>query len=80
MAVVMKTFFPQMIGEEKPRPGMAVFQSTFFVSLHSLGRFFSLDTPWLSGPRHCAQFVLSPPALVFAGPENPKTRVQLSKE
>ncbi len=44
-----------MIGCEKPRPGIGVFQSTFFVSLHSVGRFFSGDTPWLSGPRHCGQ-------------------------
>src|SRR5262245_25141099 len=44
-----------MIGCENPRPGSSVFQNTFFVSLHSTGRFLSLDTPWLSGPRHCGQ-------------------------
>src|SRR6266481_6537157 len=65
MAVVKKTFFSQMIGDENPSPGMAVFQSTFFVSLHSVGRFFSFEMPWLSGPRHWAQFEL--PALLALG-------------
>src|SRR5262245_43097771 len=55
MSVVRKTFLPQIIGCEKPRPGSAVFHITFFVSLHSTGRFVSPETPCESGPRHCAQ-------------------------
>ena len=45
---------------------IAVFQRTFLVSVHSLGRFFSLATPWLSGPRHCAQLEPEFPGFVFA--------------
>jgi hypothetical protein len=59
---------------------MAVFQSTFFVSLHSVGRFFSLEMPWLSGPRHCAQFELESEGFVLAGPEKPETTMQVSNE
>src|SRR5262245_15009614 len=55
MSVVRKTFLPQMIGCENPLPGIAAFHKTFFVSLHSVGRFLSLETPWASGPRHCGQ-------------------------
>src|SRR5215471_13902744 len=56
MSVVRKTFLSQMIGCENPFPGIAVFHKTFFVSLHSVGRFLSSETPWASGPRHCGQF------------------------
>src|SRR6185295_9018497 len=66
IAVVRKTFLPQMIGDEKPSPGIATFQSTFFVSLHSVGRFFSVEMPWLSGPRHCAQFPVELSGFVLA--------------
>src|SRR5215510_4690407 len=55
MSVVRNTFLSQMIGCENPLPGSAVFHNTFFVSLHSAGRFLSFETPWLSGPRHCGQ-------------------------
>src|SRR5262245_33953570 len=55
MSAVRKTFLSQMMGCENPRPGSAVFHKTFFVSLHSLGRFFSFETPCASGPRHCGQ-------------------------
>src|SRR5215470_8260029 len=55
MSVVRKTFLSQMIGCENPFPGIAVFHKTFFVSLHSVGRFLSSETPWASGPRHCGQ-------------------------
>ena len=65
-----------MIGEENPRPGIGVFQSTFFVSLHSVGRFFSYEIPWLSGPLHCAQFDPELEDFVFAGREDPDTAAQ----
>jgi hypothetical protein len=32
--------------------------------------------PWLSGPRHCAQFELEAEGFVLAGPEKPKTTMQ----
>src|SRR5262249_12701081 len=57
MAVVRKTFFSQMIGCEKPVPGISAFQSTFFVSLHSVGRYLSAEMPCDSGPRHCGQLL-----------------------
>jgi hypothetical protein len=37
-------------------PGIFSFQATFFVSLHSAGRPFSLEMPSFFGPRHCGQF------------------------
>ena len=45
-------------------PGLRSEFSTlmFLVGLHSEGRFFSLEIPEPSGPRHCGQF----PADVFA--------------
>src|SRR5215470_20365934 len=55
MSEVRKTFLSQIIGCENPRPGISVFHKTFFVSLHSVGRFFSSETPCASGPRHCGQ-------------------------
>jgi hypothetical protein len=54
--VVRNILLPQTMGEEWPRPGMGVFHWTFFVPLHSVGRFFSSDTPWPDGPLHCGQF------------------------
>jgi hypothetical protein len=56
MAVVKKIRFSQTTGEEWPRPGMGVFHAMFFVALHSVGRFFSAEMPWLPGPRHPGQF------------------------
>src|SRR5262245_59125233 len=56
MAVVRKIRSPQTMGEECPRPSTGVFHFTFLVALHSVGNPFSVETPWLSGPRHCAQF------------------------
>src|SRR5215470_12416845 len=55
-AVVRKIRSPQTIGEEWPRPGMAVFHFTFCVGVHTVGRPVSGEMPWLSGPRHCDQF------------------------
>src|SRR5262249_23501858 len=56
IAVVRKIRSPQTIGEEWHRPGIAVFHFTFSVGLHLVGRPVSGETPWLSGPRHCAHF------------------------
>src|SRR5262249_16829022 len=47
---------PQTIGVEQPRPGIFSFQAMFFLSSHSVARFFSELTPSLLGPRHCGQF------------------------
>src|SRR5215210_1097423 len=55
-AVVRKIFLPQTIGDEWPRPAIAVFHFTFFASLHSVGSPVSVETPWPAGPRHCGQF------------------------
>src|SRR5687767_4939309 len=55
MAVVRKTLLLQTIGDECPRPGIAAFHLMFFVGVHSSGRFFSSETPWPRGPRHCGQ-------------------------
>src|SRR5215510_5586597 len=62
IAVVRKIRSPQTMGEECPRPSTGVFHFTFLVALHSVGNPFSVETPWPSGPRHCAQF-----ATLFAG-------------
>src|SRR5205807_3239146 len=53
--LVRKMRFSQTIGVDPPWPGMASFQTTFFVSLHSAGRFVSLLTPSFVGPRHWGQ-------------------------
>src|SRR6185295_9617878 len=60
MAVVRKILFPQTIGDEWPRPAIAVFHLIFIVGLHCVGRSFSSDVPWPDGPRHCGHF--APPA------------------
>src|SRR5688500_8566670 len=54
--VVTKILFSHTIGDEWPRPSIGVFHLMFFVVLHSAGRFFSLEIPEPSGPRHCGQF------------------------
>src|SRR6185312_6257175 len=41
--------------DDQPRPGTAVFQATFFVSLHSIGSPCSVECPWPPGPRNCGQ-------------------------
>src|SRR5689334_3981342 len=56
IAVVRKILFPQTIGEEWPRPAIGVFHLMFLVAVHSVGRFFSVETPCPPGPRHCGQF------------------------
>ncbi|MBA3241334.1 MAG: hypothetical protein H0T60_08945 [Acidobacteria bacterium] len=40
-------------------PTTGVFHLTFFVALHSSGRFFSAEMPEPSGPRHPGQFASS---------------------
>src|SRR6266498_5146280 len=56
IAVVRNTLFAQTTGEEWPRPAIAVFHLMFLVTLHSAGRFFSVEIPRPPGPRHCGQF------------------------
>jgi hypothetical protein len=46
------------MGDESPRPGIAVFHLMFLSALHSAGRLVSLDTPLPSGPRHADQLLL----------------------
>src|SRR5262245_66338981 len=81
MDVVRKILLSQTIGDEWPRPGSAVFQTMFLSAPHSMGRFFSSETPRLCGPRHCGQFeapsrdwarVLKTPAMLMV---NKKARV-----
>src|SRR5688572_18518684 len=55
IAVVRNNLLPQTIGDEWPRPEIGVFHLMFLVGLHSSGRFFSSETPWPRGPRHCGQ-------------------------
>src|SRR5678816_2672442 len=54
-AVVTNTRLPQTIGDECPRPGIAAFHLMFEVGVHVAGRFFSVEIPEPSGPRHCGQ-------------------------
>ena len=53
--VVRKILFPQTIGDEWPLPGREVFHLTFLFASHSVGRFFSAETPLLAGPRQFGQ-------------------------
>src|SRR5258705_9891902 len=55
IAVVTKIRLPQTMGEECPRPSIGVFHFMFFVPFHSVGKFFSAETPCPEGPRHCGQ-------------------------
>src|SRR6188474_424195 len=61
-APVRKMRSPQMIGVELPLPGSVSFQARFLVSLNAAGRFFSLEMPLLSGPRHWGQLSARPTA------------------
>src|SRR5688500_15313361 len=40
-------------GDDQPSPGTGVFQSMFRYSVHSTGRFVSVEWPWPVGPRNC---------------------------
>lgn len=57
-------------GDDQPRPGIAVFQRTFFVSLHVSGTFASSETP---GPPR-------PAKLRPVGCENQRTENQKKRE
>ena len=43
------------MGDDDPRPGISTFHLMFLASLHFTGGFAVVDTPVMSGPRHCAQ-------------------------
>ena len=52
-AVVSQICLPSMTGEDHPRPGMAVFQTTPSVSLHRMGGWaLAAACPCPPGPRH----------------------------
>src|SRR5579863_8147755 len=55
-AVVTKTWFSQMIGDERPCPGTSAFHLTFLVVLHSVGGEALGAVPFPVGPRQWAQF------------------------
>src|SRR5690348_11355496 len=55
IGVVRNSRLPQTMGDECPRPAIGVFHLMFLVGDHSSGRFFSSETPWPRGPRHCGQ-------------------------
>src|SRR5947209_17402326 len=59
MAVVRNTLLPHTTGDECPRPATGVFHLIFFVAVHSVGKFFSVEIPMPPGPRHCGQFVVA---------------------
>src|SRR5580698_4693217 len=54
-AVVTKTWFSQMIGDESPFPGTSTFHLTFLVLLHSIGGDALGAVPFPVGPRQWAQ-------------------------
>src|SRR5258707_6341316 len=59
---------PTTVGEPCPRPGIGVFQSTFFVSLHCRGGCcLGSATPLRFGPRHQGQSVAA--TLIFSTSE-----------
>ncbi len=45
----------QIAGLDVPQPGNAVFQATFAVVLHLVGKFLPGTTLSALGPRHCGQ-------------------------
>ena len=55
-AVVSQMRSPAMDGDDQPRPGTGVFQSTLRDSLHSSGRPVSDAWPWPDGPRNCGHW------------------------
>jgi hypothetical protein len=58
---------PQTTGVELPLPGIATFQRTFLVSLHSTGGAAVGATPVMSGPRHCGQKLSALPSAALPG-------------
>src|SRR5689334_19979932 len=55
IAVVTYTVSRQTIGLLLPRPGIGIFQRTFFVSLHSTSGLAAGASPVPMGPRHVGQ-------------------------
>src|SRR5262245_3044334 len=51
VALVSQICLPQMTGDDHALPGMAVFQTTFSLSLHLIGRPRADDRPSPLGPR-----------------------------
>src|SRR6185436_4907571 len=68
IAVVTKTWLPQTIGDDQPRPGTSAFQATLIVVDHFVGSVSTADTarPWW--PRNCGQ-------VVSTGADGPGTSV-----
>src|SRR5688500_19193773 len=64
IAVVTKILLSQTIGDEWPRPSIGVFHLMFLLVLHSAGKFFSVEIPDPSGPRHCGQLPAADDAVV----------------
>ena len=62
-AVVRNSRSPQTIGDDRPSPGTAFFQRTFFVSDHSTGGLPAGADPVRLGPRQAGQ----PPSTSEAG-------------
>src|SRR5688572_29971347 len=56
VAVVTKTLSFQTMGEDQDSPGISVFQATFSVVDHLVGRLVSVERPWPVGPRKRGQF------------------------
>src|ERR1022692_973126 len=74
--VVTKTASFQIAGVELPQPGSGVFQATFLVLLHLVGRFLPGATLSAVGPRHCGQTSSAATARCEPGTRsNPNTRV-----
>ena len=55
VAVVSQTWSPQTTGEDQPWSWMAVFQTTFSVSLHRSGKPTQPEWPSPRGPRKAGQ-------------------------
>src|SRR5690349_20871179 len=55
IAVVRKTVLPQTIGDEWPRPSIAVFQATLLAGPQADGSAVSSETPCPCGPRNWGQ-------------------------
>jgi hypothetical protein len=69
-ALSTKMRSPQTTGVELPLPGIATFQRTFLVSLHSTGGAAVGATPVMSGPRHCGQKLSALPSAALAAAAN----------
>jgi len=73
---MMMTRSFNMIGDERPLPGIATFQATLLSSDHDTGGFASgAASPVAVGPRHCAQSV----AGTSAAPDETDNRKEIEK-